>query len=354
MNRSSLRNLLACTLAVAAGGLFDAAADDILVYRVSASRRFQQNEAFFPGQASQQLRNNVVGTFRDSMYIVFNRDTNEWVEVNFFRSVVDGARLSQYVITRRNVLPWDSSGAFPADDSIEFLSVLAPGTNNFSLSFKEHLSADLSGDFNGDGPSDEIREGYLSFYTGVGGTRNVRINNVNTPVAQVPARLTGRKREFSASEFGPVGSNPYSVRYYRASAPQTATFDSRLTGEARAASSRSLTPVTSASVAAGSTPADSFTSNGHGLTTGETVIFESGTNFPDLTAAQTYYVIRLNQNRFRLAESLDNAKNNVFIDVTANGTVGVFTVTPTTKAIEAVEAVLQKMNFDNANPPDTL
>lgn len=72
---------------------------------------------------------------------------------------------------------------------------------------------------------------------------------------------------------------------------------------------------------------DIVTLAGHGLMTGDAVLFVSGTGFTGLTPSTTYYAIRLSSSTFKLATSLANAGAGTAIDITADGSAGVFTPT---------------------------
>lgn len=76
----------------------------------------------------------------------------------------------------------------------------------------------------------------------------------------------------------------------------------------------------------GNSTTDVLTQSNHGFTTGQTVRFNSGTNFGGLNASTIYYVIRIDANTFKLATSIANAMAStpVPVDITGNGTAGNF------------------------------
>ena len=60
--------------------------------------------------------------------------------------------------------------------------------------------------------------------------------------------------------------------------------------------------------------------NGHGFKTTDPVIYNANTVIGGLAKLATYYVIRVNENVFKLATSPANAKNNVAINITSTTT----------------------------------
>lgn len=72
---------------------------------------------------------------------------------------------------------------------------------------------------------------------------------------------------------------------------------------------------------------DLFTLANHGLLTGEALLYVSGTGFTGITTSTTYYVIRVSSSTFKLASSLANAGAGTAIDITVDGSAGVFTPT---------------------------
>jgi len=79
---------------------------------------------------------------------------------------------------------------------------------------------------------------------------------------------------------------------------------------------------------------DLITSAGHGLSTGDEIAFsfDAGGSLPSpLLTTNIYYVIWNSVNDFKVATTLENAQNNVFIDLTAaeTGVVHVLRISPT-------------------------
>lgn len=66
---------------------------------------------------------------------------------------------------------------------------------------------------------------------------------------------------------------------------------------------------------------------GHGLNTGDPLTYTSGTGFTGLTAGTGYFVIRLGADTFKLATTQANAIAGTAINITADGSSGVFTPT---------------------------
>jgi hypothetical protein len=70
---------------------------------------------------------------------------------------------------------------------------------------------------------------------------------------------------------------------------------------------------------------DIVTKVAHGLNTGDPLRYDSGTGFTGLTATTTYFVIRLGADTFKLATTLANAIAGTAINISADGSSGVFT-----------------------------
>jgi len=329
-------------------GVIDAAADEILIYKVSAARRWQQNEAYLPLSATPQLRNANAGSFTDTSYLILNRTSGEAVSVNYYTVIRDGGRYKEYAVERDLFAQWGPS--FPVDALWEYSAVAAPGNNAFTVSLKQGGSSDFSGDFNGDGQADTTKEGYVSFLVGAAATRTFGRGVSAVTVAQVPARLTGVKREGKQISYGPLESpQAFGETYYRGAGGQTATLDAKLTESALAlAAPVNLTDVTSAS------STDRLIKAAHGLETGDAVTFVSGTDFPELTDGGTYYVIRISSSQFQLSQTLAGAKTGGFINLTVNGSAGVISQYATRGAVGLVQAVLDRLGYDNAAPPTPL
>lgn len=75
---------------------------------------------------------------------------------------------------------------------------------------------------------------------------------------------------------------------------------------------------------------DSFTQTSHGFNTGLKVLFQktSGTDPTGLTSGTTYYVIKVNDNSYKLASSSTNAVAGTAVDITALTGSGSFGNTP--------------------------
>lgn len=72
---------------------------------------------------------------------------------------------------------------------------------------------------------------------------------------------------------------------------------------------------------------DLCTKAAHGLKTGDAVVFTSGTGFTGLTATTKYYAIYASSSTFKLATSRANAVAGTAINITVDGSDGVFTPT---------------------------
>lgn len=203
-----------------------ATADDVLVYKVSASRKWQQNTAMNPGQATETGRRQTAGVARDTSYLILNLTNKDVVRVDYYTRISDGARLKEFAVSRESYADW--TGVFPAEEW-ETLSVAAPGGRT-SLSLKSGTQASYSGDFNGDGETDAFEEGFLSYFVGVAGPR--RLGSVTLP--NVAPRLQGVKRQNIEAVYGPAldvieNKFPLARVYYRGAGAQRAVLDARTT-----------------------------------------------------------------------------------------------------------------------------
>jgi hypothetical protein len=69
---------------------------------------------------------------------------------------------------------------------------------------------------------------------------------------------------------------------------------------------------------------DLITKASHGLETGDPVTFISGTGFTGLTAGTRYYAIKASSSTFKVATTYANARAGTGIDITVDGSSGVF------------------------------
>lgn len=71
---------------------------------------------------------------------------------------------------------------------------------------------------------------------------------------------------------------------------------------------------------------DLFTKTAHGISTGDRVVFQSGTGFTGITAGRRYWAIRISADTFKLAETWWQAWLEIPINITVDGTSGTFKV----------------------------
>lgn len=223
-SRHSGLKLLALTGLLAVSSV--ATADDVLVYKVSAGRKWQQNTAMNPGQPTETGRRQTAGVAKDTSYLILNLTNKEIVRVEYYTRISDGARLKEFAVIRENFADW--TGLFPVEEW-EALSVAAPGAKtSFSLKAGDQLS--YSGDFNGDGEDDAFEEGFLSYLVGVAGPR--KFKGVTLP--SVAARMRGVKRQTIEAVYGPALDLiaikfPLARVYYRGAGVQNAVLDTKTT-----------------------------------------------------------------------------------------------------------------------------
>jgi hypothetical protein len=203
-----------------------AKAEEVLVYKVSSSRNWQQNTEVNPGQATASGRRQVAGVARDTSYLILNRTTNEVVRIDYYTRTSDGARLKEFAVFEESAADW--TGVFPAAEW-EALQVAAVG-GKVSLSLKSGYQRFFTDDDNRDGETDSFDEGFLSFFVGTGAPRRFGI----TTLPNVAASLQGVKRQNILAEYGPaldiIGNKfPLARVYYRGSGAQRAVLDSRTT-----------------------------------------------------------------------------------------------------------------------------
>jgi hypothetical protein len=219
----AVTGLMALTTAVSA--------DDVLIYKVSASRRWQQNTAMNPGQPNELGRRQTAGVAKDTSYLILNQTTREVVRIDYYTRISDGARLREFAVFEESYANW--TGVFPADQW-ESLSVAAPGGRT-SLSLKTGKQESFSGDFNGDGEIDSFDEGFLSYFVGVAASRTFR----GVVVPNVASSMSGAKRQNIEAVYGPAldliaNRVPLARVYYRGAGRQSAILDARLTTTALA------------------------------------------------------------------------------------------------------------------------
>jgi hypothetical protein len=350
MNRIKRTTLAAAALGSVLAGIPDAGAEEILIYKVTAARHWQQDTAFFHTTANPITRRGVAGTFRDTSYLVLNRDTGEVSRIDYVQSTRDGARVREYFVNTERFAVWD--GTLPGAGVWEYMATPAPrGQTTVSLKtgFKTQDLDELGIiDVNGDGFEDTVSEGLVSFLSGAAAPRRFGA----LTLADVAGRLTGAKREFNTTELGldPDPENapfvpPYAITHYRGGGAQTATLDARLTGQAVALP----TPAPLTGVAATAIN-EQLTLNGHGLVTGERVVFVNGTNFGDFVEGQAYFVVKLSDDAFRLTLELGGDTVNILTD----GTNGAFERSATRGAVGLVTEVLERLGFDSGDLPPTV
>lgn len=221
MNRNPKKSLAVCALGALIAGALPVNADEVLVYKVAAARRWQQDTAYYPNSANPQLRNSIVGTFKDTSYLILNRTTKEMAVVNYYQFVQDGGKFKVYQIERGQYADWN--GTFPAGTRYEYQVVQAPKAGTQVVSLKSGFQTNEASDFNDDGFSDTSTSGELLFLRGAGGPRKL---SATLTLQEVGAKLAGLKSEFETIEYGPAGTpDAYGTSYYRGSGKLTATLD---------------------------------------------------------------------------------------------------------------------------------
>lgn len=335
-----------------------ASAEDIRVYRNTASLRTTQNQGFFLDTPQQLALPSVAGTTRITQFLLWNKDSGELVVFDYYTANKFGGRVREYTVTRRLASQWN--GSLPSSSSSEYLRVAAFKTGTFHESLKSGFFETVSEDINNDNRSDSISQGSFSFLSGPAGP--VKIGPATVP--DVARRWTGVLREFSEVEYGPDAPNLFGRSFYQGSGNQTATLDVKLTADARAiATPADVTAIRGRLTAQGQRPPNSLrvepvVGNGdlaHGLSTGEQVVWNPGSvNFPEFTNGETYYVVRIDPFYFQLALTLDNALADppIVVNITSNnGNSGVISRTATEPALSVIEDVLQKLGFFEADAP---
>jgi|GEM_PF-6328283 len=207
-------------------------ADEVLVYKVSASRQWKQNAELDPEAAQKPVpaspigRRQVAGVARDTSYLLLNLTTKEVVVVDYFTRTTDGARVKEYLVSNESFADW--TGVFPSVEW-EALTVAAPSART-SFSLKSGQQVIDSGDLNRDGEADAFEEGKLSYFVGLAGPRAFGA----TTLPNVAASLRGVKREAMDITYGPaldlIGNKfPVARVIYSAAGGQSAVLDTRTT-----------------------------------------------------------------------------------------------------------------------------
>jgi hypothetical protein len=201
-------------------------ADDVLIYKVSASRKWQQNTAMNPGQPNELGRRQTAGVAKDTSYLILNQTTKEVVRIEYYTRISDGGRLKEFAVFEETFADW--TGVFPADQW-EALSVAAPGGRT-SLSLKSGKQESFSGDFNGNGEIDSFDEAFLSYFVGMAASRTFR----GVVVPNVASSMSGAKRQNIEAVYGPAldliaNKVPLARVYYRGAGRQRAILDAKLT-----------------------------------------------------------------------------------------------------------------------------
>ena len=229
-NRRNRLALLALAGVIALTG--HVSADEVLVYKVSASRKWKQNAELDPEAAQKPVaatpvgRRQVAGVVKDTSYLILNRTTKEVVVVDYFTRTSDGAKVKEYLVHNESYADW--TGIFPSVEW-EALSVAAPsGRTSFSLKSGGQIID--SDDLNGDGETDAFQEGKLSYFVGAAGPRAFGA----TTLPNVAASLRGVKREAMDITYGPaldlIGNKfPVARVIYSGAGSQSAVLDSRTT-----------------------------------------------------------------------------------------------------------------------------
>lgn len=148
----------------------------------------------------------------------------------------------------------------------------------------------------------------------VGGAPFGRAMLVNTPAANTlsaDSRITSR-------DFAGQLPNGVSLRRFRA----VGGFE-----EVIEFPELPLNNATALSSVAAEADDDIVTKAAHGLSTGDRVVFTSGTGFTGLTATTAYYAIVLSSSTFKLATTRALAQAGTAVNITADGSDGVFTPT---------------------------
>ena len=97
--------------------------------------------------------------------------------------------------------------------------------------------------------------------------------------------------------------------------------------------------ITTLTVTAVSTINDTITVTGHGLSTGDGPFTLASTGTLPGGAVASIWVIKVDNNTLRIANSFLNSKNNIFLDLTSAGT-GTITINSNTNTLKAGQEVL--------------
>lgn len=204
-------------------------AEEVLIYKVSASRKWQQDTALNPGKGTETGRRQLAGVARDTSYLILNRTTKEVVLVDYYTRIADGAKIKEYAVANQSYADW--TGVFPSEEwEAQSVAALSGKT---SLSLKTGKQEVGNEDLNGDGELDAFEEGTLSYFVGPAGARSFGV----TALANVAASLKGAKRQSNDITYGPAldiigGKFPLARVFYRGAAAQGAVLDTRTTATA--------------------------------------------------------------------------------------------------------------------------
>lgn len=213
------------------------APDEILVYKVTNARNWQQDEVYNPGTDKAQPRNTRAGVVKDASYLILNRSTRQIKSIRYFTRVEDGATLKEYTVEDGNFKPWD--GVLAPINDLEYLETVAQGVDQFTVSLKggEALEIDHDADLDNDGINETGRTGSVSFLIGAGKPTKFGTGITAITLPRVATTLAGNVHQVMDADFGDSDGPdfndflPVRQTYYRGSGAQTGTLDTLTTGK---------------------------------------------------------------------------------------------------------------------------
>lgn len=208
--------------------------DEILVYKLTNSRSWTQEETYYPGTLTPQPRQTRAGIVKDTSYLVFNRNTNQIKTLRYFSRVDDGATIKEYTIDSASYKPWD--GVLAAENELEFMETAAPGVGQFTVSFKSGEASNIveDADLDGDGIMETGKASSMSYLIGAAKPLTVKTGTVSVTLPSVATTMAGKVRQILDADFGDQDGaatdfTPLKQTFYSGAGAQTATLDTVLT-----------------------------------------------------------------------------------------------------------------------------
>ena len=208
--------------------------DEILVYKLTNSRSWTQDEVYYPGTLAAQPRQTRAGIVKDTSYLVFNRNTNQIKTLRYFSRLDDGATIKEYTIDTASYKPWD--GILAAENELEFMETAAPGVAQFTVSFKSGEASEIveDADLDGDGIMETGTTSSVSYLIGAAKPLTVKTGTVSVTLPSVATTLAGTVRQVLDADFGDQDGDatdftPLKQTFYSGAGAQTATLDTVMT-----------------------------------------------------------------------------------------------------------------------------